>query len=108
MERPAYLCNPPNFVELEIVETDPCLKGDTAGTGGKPATGSLAQSWKVLFVQIGEVIKGYSRNTFSAEVIHADEPWRSSSAASASVIPALFHYSPRVLSEKSLKSKHAG
>jgi len=28
---------PPNFVELEIVETDPGLKGDTAGTGGKPA-----------------------------------------------------------------------
>ena len=30
--------NPPNFVGLEIVETDPGLKGDTAGTGGKPAT----------------------------------------------------------------------
>ena len=29
---------PPNFVELEIVDTDPGLKGDTAGTGGKPAT----------------------------------------------------------------------
>ncbi|WP_368938666.1 elongation factor P, partial [Morganella morganii] len=29
---------PPNFVELEITETDPGLKGDTAGTGGKPAT----------------------------------------------------------------------
>ncbi|HET8704900.1 MAG TPA: elongation factor P, partial [Pseudomonadales bacterium] len=28
---------PPNFVELEIVETDPGVKGDTAGTGGKPA-----------------------------------------------------------------------
>lgn len=25
--------NPPNFVELEIIETDPGLKGDTAGTG---------------------------------------------------------------------------
>ncbi|PLA33011.1 elongation factor P, partial [Morganella morganii] len=31
---------PPNFVELEITETDPGLKGDTAGTGGKPATPS--------------------------------------------------------------------
>ena len=29
---------PPNFVELEIIDTDPGLKGDTAGTGGKPAT----------------------------------------------------------------------
>ena len=28
---------PPNFVELKIVETDPGVKGDTAGTGGKPA-----------------------------------------------------------------------
>ncbi|STL30633.1 elongation factor P (EF-P) [Escherichia coli] len=26
---------PPNFVELEIVDTDPGLKGDTAGTGGQ-------------------------------------------------------------------------
>ena len=29
---------PPNFVELKIVETDPGLKGDTSGGGGKPAT----------------------------------------------------------------------
>jgi elongation factor P len=34
---------PPNFVELEIVETDPGLKGDTAGTGGKPANCLPAQ-----------------------------------------------------------------
>ena len=50
--------NPPNFVELEIVETDPGLKGDTAGTGGKPATLSTGAVVRVpLFVQEGEVIK---------------------------------------------------
>ena len=38
---------PPNFVELEIIETDPGLKGDTAGTGGKPATLSTGAVVKV-------------------------------------------------------------
>ena len=50
--------SPPNFVELEIVETDPGLKGDTAGTGGKPATLSTGAVVRVpLFVQTGEVVK---------------------------------------------------
>ncbi len=50
--------NPPNFVELEIVETDPGLKGDTAGTGGKPATLSTGAVIRVpLFVQEGEIDK---------------------------------------------------
>ncbi|RUO20352.1 elongation factor P [Aliidiomarina haloalkalitolerans] len=54
---------PPNFVELEIVETDPGLKGDTAGTGGKPATLSTGAVVRVpLFVQIGEVIKVDTRS----------------------------------------------
>lgn len=54
---------PPNFVDLEIVETDPGLKGDTAGTGGKPATLSTGAVVKVpLFVQIGEVIKVDTRS----------------------------------------------
>ncbi|MGP4123671.1 MAG: elongation factor P [Sodalis sp. (in: enterobacteria)] len=49
---------PPNFVELEIIETDLGLKGDTAGTGGKPATLTTGAVVKVpLFVQIGEVIR---------------------------------------------------
>ena len=48
----------PNFVELEIVETDPGLKGDTAGTGGKPATLTTGAVVRVpLFVQVGEVVK---------------------------------------------------
>lgn len=49
---------PPNFVELEVTETDPGLKGDTAGTGGKPATLSTGAVVRVpLFIQIGEVVK---------------------------------------------------
>lgn len=49
---------PPNFVELEVIETDPGLKGDTAGTGGKPATLSTGAVVRVpLFIQIGEVVK---------------------------------------------------
>lgn len=49
---------PPNFVQLKIVETDPGLKGDTAGTGGKPATLETGAVVKVpLFVQIDEIVK---------------------------------------------------
>ncbi len=49
---------PPNFIEMQITETDPGLKGDTAGTGGKPATLESGAVVRVpLFVQIGEVIK---------------------------------------------------
>lgn len=49
---------PPKFIELEVTDTDPGLKGDTAGTGGKPATLSTGAVVRVpLFVQIGEVVK---------------------------------------------------
>jgi elongation factor P len=50
------LCvTPPNFVELEITETDPGLKGDTSGGGGKSAVLSTGAVIRVpLFVQIGE------------------------------------------------------
>ncbi|WP_220719109.1 elongation factor P [Agarivorans litoreus] len=54
---------PPNFVELEVTETDPGLKGDTAGTGGKPATLSTGAVVRVpLFIQIGEVVKVDTRS----------------------------------------------
>ncbi|MFC6441310.1 elongation factor P [Bowmanella sp. JS7-9] len=54
---------PPNFVELQIVETDPGVKGDTAGTGGKPATLTTGAVVRVpLFVQTGEVIKVDTRS----------------------------------------------
>ncbi|HCG79971.1 MULTISPECIES: elongation factor P [Thalassolituus] len=49
---------PPNFVELEVVETDPGVKGDTANGGSKPATLSTGAVVKVpLFINIGEVLK---------------------------------------------------
>ena len=49
---------PPNFVELLITETDPGVKGDTAGTGGKPATLETGAVVRVpLFVPQGEKIK---------------------------------------------------
>jgi len=55
---------PPNFVELEVTETDPGLKGDTAGTGGKPATLSTGAVVRVpLFIQIGEVVKCDTRSS---------------------------------------------
>lgn len=49
---------PPNFIEMRIVETDPGLRGDTAGTGGKPATLESGAVVRVpLFVQIDEIVK---------------------------------------------------
>lgn len=49
---------PPNFVVLSITETDPGLKGDTSGGGGKPATLETGAVVRVpLFVQSGEMIK---------------------------------------------------
>lgn len=54
---------PPNFVILEITETDPGLKGDTSGGGGKPATLETGAVVRVpLFVQIGELIKVDTRS----------------------------------------------
>jgi len=48
----------PNFVELEIVQTDPGLKGDTATGGTKPATLSTGAVVKVpLFLSTGEIIR---------------------------------------------------
>jgi elongation factor P len=48
----------PNFVVLEIIETDPGLKGDTSGGGGKPATLETSAVVRVpLFIQTGEKIK---------------------------------------------------
>ncbi len=49
---------PPNFVILKIVETDPGVRGDTSGGGGKPATLETGAVVRVpLFVQTDEVIK---------------------------------------------------
>lgn len=54
---------PPNFVELEIVDTDPGIKGDTAQGGTKPATLSTGAVVNVpLFVATGEVIRVDTRS----------------------------------------------
>ena len=49
---------PPIFVVLAITETDPGVRGDTSGGGGKPATLETGAVVRVpLFVQTGELIK---------------------------------------------------
>ncbi len=49
---------PPNFVDLEVVETDPGLKGDTAQGGSKPARLSTGAIIKVpLFLNQGELVR---------------------------------------------------
>ena len=49
---------PPNFVELEVTETDPGLKGDTAQGGAKPAMMSTGAVVRVpLFVNRGDVLR---------------------------------------------------
>lgn len=48
----------PFFIELEVVETDPGVRGDTASGGTKPAkleTGAVVQV--PLFIEQGQVIK---------------------------------------------------
>jgi elongation factor P len=55
---------PPNFLELEVTETDPGLKGDTAQGGNKPATLSTGAVVKVpLFVNIGDVLRVDTRTS---------------------------------------------
>ena len=54
---------PPNFVELKITETDPGVRGDTSGGGGKPATLETGAVVRVpLFVAQDEVIKVDTRS----------------------------------------------
>jgi elongation factor P len=48
----------PNSVMLKITATDPGLRGDTSGGGGKPATLETGAVIRVpLFVQEGEIVK---------------------------------------------------
>jgi len=49
---------PPNFVYLTVTETDPGVRGDTSGGGGKPATLETGAVVRVpLFIEIGETLK---------------------------------------------------
>jgi elongation factor P len=48
----------PFFIELQVVETDPGVRGDTASGGTKPAkleTGAVVQV--PLFIEQGQMIK---------------------------------------------------
>ncbi len=48
----------PQFVELEIVETDPGVRGDTAQGGTKPARLAAGAVIQVpLFLEIGDVVR---------------------------------------------------
>ncbi len=49
---------PPMFVELEVIETEPGFKGDTATGANKPATVETGAQVKVpLFINQGEIIR---------------------------------------------------
>ena len=53
---------PPQIVTLKVTETDPGVRGDTSGGGGKPATLETGAVVRVpLFVQTGETIKVNTR-----------------------------------------------
>ncbi len=50
--------DPPAHVDLEVAETDPGLKGDTATGGSKPATLETGLVVQVpLFVNVGERVR---------------------------------------------------
>lgn len=54
----AFSVEPPNFVELEVIETEPGLRGDTATNVLKPATVETGASFMVpLFINTGDKIK---------------------------------------------------
>ena len=53
-----FSVDPPNFVELEIVETDPGFKGDTATAGNKPAILETGAKVNVpLFINQNDVVR---------------------------------------------------
>ncbi|MFA5577004.1 MAG: elongation factor P [Tissierellaceae bacterium] len=54
----AFEVQAPNFVELEVTETEPGVKGDTATGATKPATMETGAIINVpLFVNIGDMVK---------------------------------------------------
>ncbi len=54
----------PNFMELQIVKTDPGIRGDTASGGSKPATLETGAVVQVpLFLNEGDVVKVDTRSS---------------------------------------------
>jgi elongation factor P len=63
----------PNFMELQIVKTDPGIRGDTATGGSKPAeleTGAVIQV--PLFLNVGDVVKVDTRTSEYLSRVAAD------------------------------------
>ncbi len=59
----AFVVEPPNFVELEITDTEPGFKGDTATAGNKPAILETGAKIMVpLFISTGDVIRVDTRS----------------------------------------------
>lgn len=55
--------NLPNFIEVEIISTEPGIKGDTAKSGTKPAQIETGASIQVpLFIDLGDRIKVDTRS----------------------------------------------
>ncbi len=53
----------PNFVELEVTETEPGIKGDTASGGTKPATLETGYVVQVpFFINVGDVLQVDTRS----------------------------------------------
>ena len=53
-----FRVTPQNFVELEVTETEPGVKGDTSSGGSKPATVETGYTLNVpLFINTGDVIR---------------------------------------------------
>lgn len=62
MEEKPLTVEPPMTVELEVTQTDPGLRGDTAQGGSKPATMETGLVVQVpLFIEEGEILKIDSR-----------------------------------------------
>jgi elongation factor P len=58
----ALSINLPNFIELEIIHTEPGIKGDTAKSGTKPAQVETGATIQVpLFIDVGDKVKIDSR-----------------------------------------------
>ncbi|MBE5758710.1 MAG: elongation factor P [Clostridiales bacterium] len=69
-----FAVEPPNFVVLQIVETEPGVRGDTATSGNKPAT--LETGLKVnvpLFINSGEYIRIDTRTDEYMERANAND-----------------------------------
>ena len=59
----AIQVEPPTFVELEVVKTDPGIKGNTAQGGTKPATLETGATVTVpLYLEEGEIVKVDTRS----------------------------------------------